>query len=175
LTSAEQKLCPPKSSSLFAAQSALLFIKMNSIFAATGSPLWARKLGVEMKTVASFMNAEDAHILRIKLADEGIDAVVADDTIPGIMPYYTNAIGGVKVQVPDEELEKAQAILSREQEHLDIRDELICPKCGSSNIAQELNKQRFYLSSFLLTFFIGAPMPIVKQRYHCNNCNHLWK
>jgi hypothetical protein len=128
-----------------------------------------------MKTIASFMNSEDAHLLRIKLGDEGINAIVNNDIMSQVLPYYTNAIGGVKVEVPDDEFEKAQAILNREQPQVNLREELICPKCGSADIAQELNKKRFYVLSFLLTLFVGAPVPIVKRRYLCNNCNYLWK
>ena len=52
-----------------------------------------------MKTVASFMNAQDAHLLRIRLGDAGIQATVCDEATTAIAPHYINAIGGIRVQV----------------------------------------------------------------------------
>jgi len=51
-----------------------------------------------MKTVATFMNAEEAHLLRIGLGDIGIAATVLDETTTAVAPHYINAIGGVRVQ-----------------------------------------------------------------------------
>lgn len=63
-----------------------------------------------MKTVASFIEAYQAHILRGRLNSEGIPALVVDDQTATINWMYSQAIGGVKVTVPDEYYEQARSI-----------------------------------------------------------------
>jgi hypothetical protein len=42
------------------------------------------KMKMKMKTVASFMNAQDAHLLRIRLQDAGISAIVCDEATSNV-------------------------------------------------------------------------------------------
>ena len=129
-----------------------------------------------MKTVATFIRSEDAHLMRIKLEGHDIPAAVLDDLTASVMPHMTNAIGGIRVQVPDEHFSKAQQILREDQPlSADLREDLICPSCGSSDIAQALHEKRSYLASFLILFLVMLPFPLIKRHYQCNECNHLWK
>jgi len=126
--------------------------------------------------VATFTRQHDAHLLRIKLEGLEIPAVVCDDATASVAPHLTNAIGGIRVQVSDEDFIKAQASLQEEQpSSVDLREGLICPNCGSSDIAQALHEKRFYGLSFLISLSIMIPFPLVKRRYCCNNCTHKWK
>ena len=67
-----------------------------------------------MQTVAIFLNEQKAHILRIKLEGFGIFAVVHDDNSAAVIPGGTNTIGGIRVQVSDEDIEKARLALQEE-------------------------------------------------------------
>ncbi|MFT4175098.1 MAG: DUF2007 domain-containing protein [Luteolibacter sp.] len=62
-----------------------------------------------MKTVASFSTAEDAHLFRTYLASEGIEAFLRDEFTVQLCWQYSNAIGGVRVVVADEDAEEAAA------------------------------------------------------------------
>ena len=128
-----------------------------------------------MKTIATFKKEHEAHLLRIKLEDCGVPAIVSDDITAGVAPYLTNAIGGIKVQVADEDFDKAQAALQEEQPAVNLRENLTCPACGSPDVAQALHEKRSYFLSFLILLLIMLPVPLIKRRYRCNNCNHLWK
>ena len=122
------------------------------------------------------MRPEDAHLLRITLEGHDIPAVVCDDLTTSVMPYIANAIGGVRVQVTDEHFCRAQEALRGAQPvSINLREDLACPICGSSNIAQALNEKRSYWVSFLILFLVMLPFPLIKRRYQCNECNHLWK
>ena len=74
-----------------------------------------------MKTVAKFMNAEEAHLLRIRLAGFGVPAVVCDDLTTTVAPFLTNAIGGVRVQVSDDDYETAQELVVRDMPDLCLK------------------------------------------------------
>lgn len=129
-----------------------------------------------MKTVATCVKAEDAHVLRMRLENGGIPAVVIDDLTAQAMPHLSTAIGGVKVQVPDDQFHEAQHLLGHDQSaQFAVVNNLVCPRCGSSSIADTLHKQRAYIKSFLMLFLSGLPVPLTKERYQCDHCGHLWK
>jgi hypothetical protein len=60
-----------------------------------------------MKMLASFSKAEDAHLLRARLEGSGIAAYVRDEHMVTADWLYSNAIGGVKVDVADEDFDTA--------------------------------------------------------------------
>ncbi len=62
--------------------------------------------------VARFGSLGEAESARSALQAAGIDAVLADDEIVALNWLYSNAVGGVKVLVAEEDEERAAAILS---------------------------------------------------------------
>lgn len=65
-----------------------------------------------MKTVAAFTKVEEAHLLRASLEGSGIAAFVRDEFTVAANPLYANAIGGVKVEVADEDYDRALEVLA---------------------------------------------------------------
>jgi Putative prokaryotic signal transducing protein len=65
-----------------------------------------------MRTVAAFSKVEEAHLLRASLEGNGIAAFVRDEFTVAANPLYANAIGGVKVEVADEDFDRAREILA---------------------------------------------------------------
>ncbi|MFT3991076.1 MAG: DUF2007 domain-containing protein [Luteolibacter sp.] len=63
-----------------------------------------------MKTIASFSTPEDAHLFRTYLASEGIEAFLHDEFFVQLFWQYSNAIGGVRVVVSDDDAGEAAAI-----------------------------------------------------------------
>ncbi len=63
-----------------------------------------------MKTLASFSQPVEAHLLRTRLEAEGITAYLRDENMIALDWLYSNALGGVKVDVADEDYEKAREI-----------------------------------------------------------------
>jgi hypothetical protein len=62
-----------------------------------------------LKTVVTFTKPEDAHNLRAFLEGSGIAAFVRDENMGA---SYSNAIGGVKVDVEDDDFERSAALYS---------------------------------------------------------------
>jgi hypothetical protein len=50
-------------------------------------------------TVATFNKPEDAHLLRMRLESAGIEAFIQDELV-----NFSEGIGGVRVQVADEDV-----------------------------------------------------------------------
>jgi hypothetical protein len=100
---------------------------------------------------------------------------------------YSNAVGGVKLQVREEDAENALGILADgpgeiewEQEgEADEEDELAeehepeqCPRCASHRIHYEKYANRPFFLSWLL---LGFPIPFLKKEWVCQNCGYGWK
>lgn len=67
----------------------------------------------ELVTIASFVTAPEAHEARIELESEGIEAIVADETLVTLAFPGTVGIGGVKLQVKASDVEQATRLLER--------------------------------------------------------------
>jgi len=65
-----------------------------------------------MKTIAAFSKPIDAHMLVARLGGSGVTAFVRDEHMVTLDWLASNAIGGVKVDVGDEDLERALEIMA---------------------------------------------------------------
>ena len=64
-----------------------------------------------MKLIATVNKPEEAHLLRAHLEGSGVAAYVRDDLTIGVDWAVANAIGGIKVEVADEDYDQAVAIM----------------------------------------------------------------
>ncbi len=67
-------------------------------------------------SVASFTYAHEAALAVTTLRGMGLDAQLLDQHTVGTDPLLSNVVGGVKVQVPPEEVEQARELLTRRDE-----------------------------------------------------------
>jgi hypothetical protein len=68
-----------------------------------------------------FENYIDAHIVKGRLEDQGIHCWLKDENLSALIvdPILTNAVsGGIKLMVPEDELQKAIDILNQPSEPL---------------------------------------------------------
>ncbi len=63
-------------------------------------------------TVAAYPDAVQAETARVLLEDSGIPAYIRDNNTVSIMPWYTIALGNVRVDVASTDLAAAKAILA---------------------------------------------------------------
>ncbi len=129
-----------------------------------------------MRTVASFREAYQAYLAKGRLETEGISAIVLDEHLAGINWMFSQAIGGVKVQVPEDDFEQALKILEE-----DYAEDLIemdpdkstdrCPECGSASISVKPYSIWWLIPSlyFLCPVFFG------RKRWKCNSCGAVWR
>jgi len=66
---------------------------------------------MQLVTVSRAFNPAEAHLTRARLEVAGFHAVVNHELAALTMDGYSMAVGGILVQVPDEELAEAKAFL----------------------------------------------------------------
>lgn len=84
-----------------------------------------------MQTVARFDEASSAYIAKALLENEGITAHVADEHLVGAYWIYANAVGGIKLQVAEGDVERSQALLA-EDRSLDLPAAELLPETGET-------------------------------------------
>ncbi len=131
----------------------------------------------DIVTIATFSYPMEAEIARGKLESEGIWAFVADDYMVTMNWLYSNAVGGVKLQVRESDTENALQILNQsspisEEPFDEEYDQPTCPRCMSHSTQYQIFESRLvFLSWLLLTF----PLPFVKRKWKCMECGFSWK
>jgi hypothetical protein len=129
-------------------------------------------------TIATFDNYLSANFELQKLEEKGITCYLADENTVTIQWTLSNAMGGIKLRVLADDVEKARQILSEKPEELivdhTIEDsDLICPNCGSNNTVEEkYSKPIFGLSLLILGFPINVKP---NKSCRCFYCGHVWK
>lgn len=128
-----------------------------------------------LKTITNYIDAIQAHIVKGKLNSEGIHASIAHEHHIWENWMISNAIGGVKIQVPESQVENAKKILADiDTGKFEIEDKsrLECPVCKSNNIVENKNSWRF---AFIGLFALHIPIPYHRNKVKCNNCDYKWK
>ena len=124
----------------------------------------------ELITIRTNSTPLDAHLARVRLEGDGIRAFIQDEYLILLDWYYSNAIGGVKVQVPEPEAQLADYIRagsSGDERPLSplTETEYACPCCGSEDIEIVLRRKKLtYLSLWLLDFPVLRPHAALKCR-----------
>lgn len=128
-------------------------------------------------TIATFNDFTEAHILKGRLEAEGILCFLKDENIVAVQPFYSFAVGGIKLQVTEGDVEEAYHILKeiRQGDNEYILDESIelaspeqdkefrCPYCESDQVEEVISRSIFPFSKFFR-----------KKKYKCHNCGKSW-
>ena len=131
------------------------------------------------------MFGHELAVARSWLESEGVECYVKDELTVQVNPFYSNAIGGVKLQVREEDAERAIQLLKEggflEEPNENVEKEIIatinadaniCPYCGSAELSKpRLSKKAFVFSLILL----GFPIPFMGRTRHCFNCSRDFK
>lgn len=125
--------------------------------------------------LVSFQYSSEALIYKGKLESEGIEVFMRDSNIVDSNPLYSNAVGGVKLFVRAEDVDKAKAILSQVSKFsLDENNQLIkCPKCNTEQVDMmtSINDVKSLLSFIFSLLFVLMPFH-ARYKYKCSNCKH---
>jgi len=128
-------------------------------------------------TLGAYSTAYEANLVRAELEAFDLHASLADADIIGINWLWSNALGGVKVQVPESEAAEARHVLELESGcDEDTQDAAgsstaVCPHCGSHRTDYYLDKR----GSFLTWLILGVPIiPAVSKRA-CADCLCKWR
>ena len=140
-------------------------------------------------TIATFNMPYQAHLAKTRLEAEEIPVTIRDEHLISINQLYSPALGGVKLQVPGESLNKAREILDsvpdvelQDEEALSAKmpeepgprppESIECPHCGSEGFAEELH---YPIERFLNGLLLGLPYLWIGRPLHCRACNHTFR
>lgn len=126
-----------------------------------------------MITLATFTTPEEAHLLRSRLESAGIPAFLHSEYAVQNMWIHSNLLGGVRVQIAEQDLEAAREFLTADQLPPPMEAvEVPCPACGSIRTGPDLGSRR---TSLLLLILFNLPWPFSRRRWKCEGCGHRFK
>mgnify|MGYP005855037097 CR=1 FL=1 len=121
-----------------------------------------------MTIIASYTKMEDAHLAVSKLEGSGVEAWLRDEATANLYWLYSNAIGGVKVEVADEDVERAREILELPKEASGL---IQCPHCGSEHTSVRQMNLLFALG----LIFLNLILPHRKNKADCLDCGETFE
>lgn len=129
----------------------------------------------QFQLLRRFQYSSEAIIYQGKLESQGIEVFLRDNHIVDTNPLYSNAVGGIKLYVRNEDLARANEILgevslySVDDNHQPIK----CPKCNSQAIDMmtSINDWKSFLYFFILFFLFLFPFK-ARHKYKCEVCKH---
>ncbi|MGF1925807.1 MAG: DUF2007 domain-containing protein [Bacteroidia bacterium] len=131
---------------------------------------------------STYYNPIEANIIKAKLEDSEIPCFLTDENVATINPLYNQAIGGVKLNVFERDIDRIDALLAEKEFYVDVEiadvaeDKVLCENCGSDNVSYgQATKKRFtWWVTVLSIFFIVYPFRANKC-FHCYHCGHEFK
>ncbi len=131
-----------------------------------------------LMTVASYSFPYEAQIARARLEVDGIQAYVADEHTITMQWLYSDALGGVKVQVKPQDLSRARMILAEDlsADTMIVADDeapiqtIRCDACGSVELEPYSVGVR---SAFLMFLFMQFPLWPFRHSMRCRDCGEV--
>ena len=127
--------------------------------------------------VGSFRDPYEAHIARSLLESAGIPGFVSNEHHVGMNWLYSNALGGVVVQVAEEHAEDALELLEQPAPETQFEEEWeeseaeTCPRCGESAGRPSQFDTRVRAASMI----VGVPLTVGRYRWRCASCGYGWR
>ena len=127
-----------------------------------------------MKTIASFYTHPPADMLKLRLESNGVRVFLKDE-FAGNIGSIAIATGGIKVQVPEDDIPIVRKLIESDSE---LRDMIFpqserCPNCSSIHIKRKGKMHIGFILFAILCFTL--PLMFHKPLMECNDCKHEWK
>lgn len=136
--------------------------------------------------IQTFMFPQDAYMAKAYLESAGINTLIQDEMTTQTYSLYSNAIGGVKLLVPDADVAESRRLLTEggylipaDQEKEEdwvwakkTKDTTHCPFCHSDNIAK---MRSVSIAAVILYFILGVLFPLFRPVIKCYDCGKAWK
>ncbi len=123
--------------------------------------------------IKRFDNSIDAHLFRISLEAEGIDCYLFDEEIVSLNPLYSNAVGGIKAKVRQEDVERTFEFLKT----IEIEQIPVCPFCGSSDTYLDYTSKKalpHWIASLFSLLTVTYPLSR-KMKNTCKSCGERFR
>lgn len=138
-------------------------------------------------TIMTFSYPQESYVIQGALEAAGIETFLRDELSVQVDNALSPAIGGVKLQVKQEQLDEAYHLLRENgyfktadnsaAEEIPVlsthaRDISKCPFCSSENIGP---KKTYSLWGLIPLLVFLLPLPLFKKNMYCFNCSRNWK
>ena len=129
-------------------------------------------------TLRRYRDLAEAMVARAVLESAGIEAWIADENLVRMDWFYSNMVGGMRLQVAEKDEAAAQEILEQQAPQTieygenETYQQPRCPKCGSSEIV--LGDGMESGRSLVALAVAGVPVPPRKEVWHCEACGVKW-
>jgi hypothetical protein len=140
----------------------------------------------ELVTLWRYRDLPEALVARSKLDSQEVWCVLADDNTVRLDWFWSNAVGGVRLQVADDDAEYAMSLLAEEipagftaEETGEDYQQPECPRCHSRDVTFQSEYRGIaliFLSIAVVTGWILAlPVWIPGKSWQCEDCRNRWK
>ena len=130
----------------------------------------------EMVTIRKFRDLPEALFAKGSLESAGIECAMVDDNMVRLDWFISNLLGGVKLQVSQEDAADAEEILSQPiPENFDVTgigdyQQPRCPKCQSLDTNFQEVSPAAYVSAY-----VNVPIPFHRRAWRCHSCDAEWE
>ena len=129
-------------------------------------------------TVRRYRDLAEAYAGRSLLEPAGIPAWIADENLVRMDWFYSNMVGGLRLQVDERDEATAREILDEAApDTITYGEEQVyvqptCPKCGSAEITLGSGTENG--RSLLALYLVSIPVPPQQAAWHCEACDARW-
>ncbi len=137
----------------------------------------------QLVTIRTFDNYIAAHLAKERLEQQGIPAYLKDELTITMNWLWNNALGGIKLQVLETNVAKANAIIEADEAAFEEQQDQnafekedksafdpnnkICIYCGSKNTKPAGYNKSWAYAAIL---FLGFPIAKKTDKWHCFHC-----
>ncbi|MDX2170801.1 MAG: DUF2007 domain-containing protein [Deltaproteobacteria bacterium] len=133
-------------------------------------------MAAQLVPVLQCRDLQEAQLAQGKLASEGIAAFLENEYTVGLVWTWSNAIGGVRVLVPEARADEARALLAADAASqvealfpTAVPDR--CPACGSLAVS----RRRRVRTAAALALLVYVPLPVWGASLSCDACGARWQ
>ena len=136
---------------------------------------WALR---RMVTVRRYRDLSEAIVGRTLLESAGIEAFIADEHLVRMDWFISNMVGGLRLQVDEQDEPAAREILDQEVPSTitygveETFAQPTCPKCGSAEVTLGNGTERG--GSLVALYVLSIPVPTRDPEWHCEACGAHW-
>jgi hypothetical protein len=129
-------------------------------------------------TVKRCRDLAEAYAARSVLESAGIQAWIADENLVRMQWFYSNLVGGMRLQVAESDEAAAREILEQPvPPHIpydaeDVFEQPTCPKYGSAEITFGVGTERGW--SLVALYYLAIPVPPRETAWQCESCGAAW-
>lgn len=141
-----------------------------------GGPAHRERTVEELQAIATLVSVRtydslpEAEVARSVLEQNGIPARLPDRNVAGAMWYLTHAVGCIRLQIPESELDLARRLLGVRDDALDEGGVDVCPECGSGDVFRPAS----LVVAIAGVLLAGIPLLLRRRARYCRQCRHKW-